>query len=67
VNNPWVDLVEQNFMTHEKDPSEHILDYRIASSAAQVQRVEQLSTQKFLFLDIIHKRDKGREHLSVDG
>jgi hypothetical protein len=54
-------------MTHEKDPSEHILDYRIASSAAQVQRVEQLSTQKFLFLDIIHKRDKGREHLSVDG
>jgi hypothetical protein len=36
--------MKKDFVTHEKDSSEHIFDYRVASRAAQVESIEKLAT-----------------------
>ena len=60
---PRIDLMKEDLVAHEKDPREHVLDHRIASRAALMQGVKQLSTNQLLVENLPHQGGKCWKHL----
>ena len=67
MNYPCVDLMEENLVADEQDPSEHVFDHRVASGAALMQCIKKLASDQFLVDDLTHQGSQSREHLGVDG
>ena len=66
MNDPGIDLMEENLMAHKEDTCEHVLDHRVSRRATQMKRVKQLASNKLLILDLVHKGVESQKHLLVD-
>ena len=66
MNDPSINLMEEDSMTAEKDLAEHVLDHWVTCSTPLLDRIKKLTPLKAMLLNFLHKRNQRWEHLLIN-